>query len=126
MPRLRSRPFWTGPKGERIPVEDPLAEARKAIQAGLVVAVRGLGGFLLAADAFNRRALEGLRKAKHRPHKPFAVMGRNLEVIERECIVSPGERELLASSEAPIVVLRTGADTGLPVDLLAPGLGTSA
>ncbi len=115
--------FWTGPKGERIPVEDPLAEARKAIQAGLVVAVRGLGGFLLAADAFNRRALEGLRKAKHRPHKPFAVMGRNLEVIERECIVSPGERELLASSEAPIVVLRTGADTGLPVDLLAPGLG---
>ncbi len=115
--------FWTGPKGERIPVEDPLAEARRAIQAGLVVAVRGLGGFLLAADAFNRRALEGLRNAKHRPHKPFAVMGRNMEVIERECIVSPRERELLASSEAPIVVLRTGADTSLPVDLLAPGLG---
>lgn len=122
-PRCGPVLFWTGSKGERIPAEDPLAEAREAIQSGLVVAVRGLGGFLLAADAFNRSALEGLRKAKHRPHKPFAVMGRNMEVIERECIVSPEERELLASSQAPIVVLRTRAGTSLPVDLLAPGLG---
>ena len=118
-PRL----FWAGSNGEGIQVEDPLAEARKAIQAGEIVAVKGLGGFLLAADAFHRGALERLRKAKHRPHKPFAVMARNMEAIERECIVSEKERELLASSEAPIVVLRTRADTSLPGDLLAPGLG---
>ncbi len=115
--------FWAGSNGEGMQVEDPLAEARKAIKAGHIVAVKGLGGYLLAADAFNRIALERLRRAKHRPHKPFAVMGRSIEAIGRECMVSKEERELLTSSQAPIVVLRTRAGTSLPVDLLAPGLG---
>lgn len=115
--------FWAGPDGTVIPSDNPLEEARKAISKGKIVAVRGLGGFLLVADAAVRKPLEELRRRKNRPAKPFAVMACNMEVLEKQCLVSETERGLLSSSEAPIVILRTRPETTLPVDLLAPGLG---
>ncbi|MCK5133079.1 MAG: carbamoyltransferase HypF [Candidatus Sabulitectum sp.] len=113
---------WTDSKGNLIPVEDPLVEARLAISRGNIVAVRGLGGFLLTADATNRDALNKLRNRKNRPAKPFAVMARNLEVLSRHCFVSDTEKKLLCSSESPIVVLRTLPESTLPLNMLAPGL----
>ncbi len=108
--------------GNIVPVSDPLKETRKAISLGNIVAIRGLGGFLLTADAQNLTALKKLRERKNRPAKPFAVMARNLAVLEKNCFVSDTERELLCSSEAPIVVLKTKPESTLPFDLLAPGL----
>jgi len=113
---------WVDSKGNSLSVEDPLIAARHAISQGKIVAVRGLGGFLLAADATDKNVLERLRKIKNRPAKPFAVMARDLDVIKEHCFVSEKEEELLCSSESPIVVLRTLAGSDLPLDILAPGL----
>ncbi len=113
---------WVDSKGNSLPVEDPLIAARHAISQGKIVAVRGLGGFLLAADATDKGVLERLREIKNRPAKPFAVMARNLELVKNNCFVSEAEEKLLCSSESPIVVLRTRGDCDLPLDILTPGL----
>ena len=113
---------WADARGNLISVENPLVEARLAVSRGNIVAVRGLGGFLLVADATDADALEKLRHRKNRPAKPFAVMARNPEVLPLHCFVSDTEKKLLCSSESPIVVLRTLPGSSLPLDLLAPGL----
>ena len=115
--------FWAGPGGTVIQVNNPLEEARKAISEERIVAVRGLGGFLLVVDAFSRKGLTELRLRKNRPAKPFAVMARSMDVLKKQCFVSETEELLLESSEAPIVILRTRPETTLPGDILAPGLG---
>ena len=80
--------------------------AAAAIRAGKIVAVKGLGGFHLMADARNDKAIRLLRKRKHREEKPFALMIPSLESVKAECEVSPLEERLLCSSEAPIALLK--------------------
>jgi hydrogenase maturation protein HypF len=103
---------------------DPLRTARAALADGAVVAVRGMGGLLLAADALNRRTLLTLRQRKQRPHKPFAVMARSLDLIRSVCVTDPAVEQLLGSAEAPIVILdirHAGeTSTALPIDLITP------
>jgi len=84
---------------------DPIAEAAAQIQAGSVVAVKGLGGFHLAVDATNAAAVERLRERKQRVEKPFAVMAPDLATIEGFCEVDAQSRELLLSHQRPIVLL---------------------
>lgn len=67
---------------------DAITEARRVISEGGVVAVKGIGGFHLCCDASNEAAVELLRKRKRRPAKPFAVMARNLEVVQSVCELS--------------------------------------
>ncbi len=107
---------------------EPLAGARRCLSRGGVVGVRGVGGFLLAADAFDRSALRVLRERKHRPHKPFAVMAADVASVRRFCEVPPEAEALLTSPEAPIVILdvlpevvRAGR---LPLELLSPDAPT--
>jgi hydrogenase maturation protein HypF len=83
-----------------------LIVAAKAIRRGQIVAVKGIGGFHLLADAANERAINLLRKRKHREEKPFALMFPSLESVKSVCEVSPLEERLLLSSEAPIVLLK--------------------
>ncbi len=105
-------------------VGDPLREARATLARGGIVAVRGIGGFLLAADASNRETLRGLRSRKDRPHKALAVMAADLPTMRRCCLVPPEAARLLAAPEAPIVILDVlpeAASAGiLPFDLLTP------
>jgi hydrogenase maturation protein HypF len=104
----------------------PLQTARAMLLHGNILAVRGIGGFLLAADAFNAETLTRLRDRKNRPHKPFAVMARNLEVVRRYCNVTDESASLLSSRERPIVILDVRPDTTLnvPTDLLTPDAAT--
>ncbi|HWT84997.1 MAG TPA: carbamoyltransferase HypF, partial [Myxococcales bacterium] len=101
--------------------EAALAAAVAALRAGRIVAVKGLGGFHLAVDARDQHAVVRLRERKQRPHKPFALMARDLRQIE--AIVELGEpaRRALASSLRPIVLCprRAGAAVAPAV---APGL----
>jgi hydrogenase maturation protein HypF len=105
---------------------DPLAETRRMLAAGAVVAVRGIGGFLLAADPFNRTAVARLRRDKARPGKPFALLALDLATARRFARVSPAEAAWLSSAAAPIAILdaRAGTRPALPLDLLAPDTAT--
>jgi hydrogenase maturation protein HypF len=96
---------------------DPIAEAAARLQAGFVVAVKGLGGFHLAVDATNPAAVSRLREGKRRVEKPFAIMVANLEVARKICELDDSARALLSSPERPIVLLRkkfVGAHQGVP------------
>lgn len=76
---------------------------------GGIVAIKGLGGFHLACDASNEQAVAELRRRKRRSNKPLAVMVRDLADVERLCHVNDVERDLLAGSIRPIVLLRRRA-----------------
>jgi hydrogenase maturation protein HypF len=76
------------------------------IAQGCVIAIKGLGGYQLACDATQPAAVQRLRRLKRREAKPFALLGADLEMIERFCEVGASEREALLSAAAPIVLLR--------------------
>ncbi len=101
---------------------DPIVATLQRLQAGQIVAIKGLGGFHLACDAGNAEAVRRLRERKQREEKPFAVMAANLASITDWVEIGAAERELLQSPERPIVLLRkkAGADTAFPG--IAPGL----
>lgn len=85
---------------------EAITAARRALAAGRVVAVKGIGGFHLCCDATSRTAVALLRKRKHRPQKPLAVMMRDEEAVRRECLVTPAQEEVLCGHQKPIVLLR--------------------
>lgn len=86
-----------------------------------IVAIKGLGGFHLACDAANEQAVRELRRRKRRSNKPLAVMVRSLADAGRLCHIDDAERELLAGSIRPIVLLRRRAacESGGSPDALA-------
>ncbi len=108
-------------KGRPLAGGDILAIAGRLLREGNILAVKGLGGFLLACDATSGRAVGLLRQRKRRPAKPLAVMSATLEEAEKHCYISPDEKELLLSPQSPIVLLRWREDSGLS-PLVAPGL----
>ena len=79
------------------------------LAGGGIVAIKGLGGFHLACDAVNGQAVCELRRRKRRSNKPLAVMVRSLADAERLCHIDGIERNLLAGSVRPIVLLRRRA-----------------
>ena len=93
--------------------EAPLSRARELLQAGAVVAVKGIGGYHLAVDAANNAAVQRLRRRKERGAKPFALMVRDVAAARRLCRVSPSEAHWLAGVIRPIVLLRKRPDHGL-------------
>ncbi|MDR3405839.1 MAG: carbamoyltransferase HypF [Chthoniobacter sp.] len=99
---------------------DALAAAVRAIEDGRIIAVKGIGGFHLIADARNETVIATLRKRKHRPAKPFAVMMPSLAMAREEVAISDAEAAFLTAPSAPIVILRRRADSSLPSSL-APG-----
>lgn len=92
--------------GESVKGDSAVVSAIKALMAGKVLALKGLGGFQLACDARNNEAVTRLRDRKRKSRKPFALMARDIETIKRYCEVSPAEDSLLASRAAPIVLLK--------------------
>ena len=105
--------------GRRITADDPITSAGEHLRAGAVVAVKGLGGFHLAADAENGAALERLRERKQRVEKPFAVMVAGLAAAREFCVLEAEDEGLLVTPQRPIVLLerRPGAAVA---DAVAP------
>lgn len=81
-------------------------ETIKLLKAGNIVAIKGIGGFHIACDAQNTKAVVKLRIRKKRPFKPFAIMMRDLAQIKSICHVSGLEKRILFSPERPIVLLK--------------------
>jgi hydrogenase maturation protein HypF len=92
--------------GVRVPGDDALASAAGLLRGGKILAVKGLGGFLLACDATNDVAIQLLRDRKRRPFKPLAVMIGTLDEVRQHCVVSEKEEALLNSPQCPIVLLK--------------------
>ncbi len=90
-------------------VDDPLRAAQDLLLQGRVLAVKGLGGYHLACLATDPQALSRLRERKHRPHKPLAVMARDLDVVRSYCRVSQAEAAELEGARRPILLLRRRA-----------------
>ena len=102
--------------------DTPLTEAARLLRAGRIVAIKGLGGWQLAACAVDEEALTRLRAGKRRPHKPLALMAAGIGMIRRFCRVGEREEEALRSAAAPIVLLRRRrAGKPLP-ETVAPGM----
>jgi hydrogenase maturation protein HypF len=99
---------------------DPLAGAAARLRDGAVVAVKGLGGYHLAADVASEPAVAALRARKHREDKPFAVMVADLAGARALCRVDPAEEAMLASPRRPIVLLRRRPEEGVAASV-APG-----
>ncbi len=87
---------------------DPIAATLDLLRAGRIVAIKGLGGFHLACDARNAEAVAELRQRKQREAKPFAVMGLNAASLAEHARIGEGERALLSSVAAPIVLCPKG------------------
>ncbi|MGC8736217.1 MAG: carbamoyltransferase HypF [Dissulfurimicrobium sp.] len=112
---------WHGKDGEKIETDDPIREAAAALRQGKIVAIKGLGGFHLAADASNEEAVAELRVRKRRPSKPLAVMAADLETARLICEIDAIEAAALTSPRRPIVLLKRRMDAGLALNL-APGI----
>ena len=89
----------------RIRGRQAITEARWTILEGGIVAVKGIGGFHLCCDASNEEAVRLLRTRKKRPMEPFAVMMRDEKTADRECRITPRQREILTGHQKPILLL---------------------
>jgi hydrogenase maturation protein HypF len=96
---------------------DALSHAAILLQAGAIVAVKGLGGYHLACSAADRTAIRRLRTAKQRPAKPLAVMFASFAQLERFCTIGEAERAALASCAGPVVVCKRSPDCALPPEI---------
>jgi hydrogenase maturation protein HypF len=103
------------------PVEgEPVAGAARLLEEGRILAVKGLGGYHLAADATRAEAVARLRARKHREEKPFAVLAVDLAAARRMCVIDGAAAELLTSRARPIVLLPRRADADI-APATAPG-----
>lgn len=97
--------FWSA-RGEVLADgEAALAQAVAQLQAGAILAVKGLGGFHLMVDARQPAAIARLRAFKRRPSKPFAVMFPDVEALRRCCVLSAQEQAALESAVSPLLLL---------------------
>jgi hydrogenase maturation protein HypF len=90
---------------------EALLQTIKEIKAGKIAAVKGIGGFHLICDAGNDKAVNELRRRKHREEKPLALMFPDVEQIKQVCEVSEAEERLLLSPESPIVLLKRKSES---------------
>lgn len=100
--------------------DEILNEVVSLWQAGKIIAIKGIGGYLLTCDASNESAVQELRERKHRPSKPFALMLPNESNIAGINFKESNLSEL-RSHISPIVLLKKEADFNLP-DAVAPNL----
>ncbi|MBD3285471.1 carbamoyltransferase HypF [candidate division WOR-3 bacterium] len=92
-------------RGRAVRCSDPLKEAAEYIRRGMIVAVKGLGGYHLMCDAMNVHAVIRLRRRKRRPHKALAIMCRDISKARELACVSELEAAALLSPAAPIILM---------------------
>ncbi len=107
--------------GVQLQTDSPLAQMVLSLRDGLVVAIRGLGGFHLVVDAFSTQAVSLLRARKGRPDKPLAIMVADLATVHTLCHVDTAAEQILTQPAQPIVLLQKKDDPSL-ADNLAPGI----
>ena len=108
-------------QGNVVNESNPIAAANQLLREGKILAIKGLGGFLLACDATNDSAVRTLRHRKNRPSKPFAIMVATVDEAKKHCYVLPEEEELLTSPQSPIVLMKWRKESSVSQEV-APNL----
>ena len=93
-------------------------------EEGKIIAIKGIGGYLLTCDATNKKTIQKLRQLKHRPDKPFALLFPDLQLLKSEVEITEIEAKELESVVAPIVILnlKDTSESTLQLDDIAPNL----
>lgn len=107
--------------GEKIESIDPIRETGKLLEEGFIVAIKGNGGFHIAASTLKDEPIIKLRKSKHRSQKPFAIMARSVEAIRTFAELNTYEESLLTSPIRPIILLKKNPNYCLS-NLISPNL----
>lgn len=96
------------------------------LKQGKILAIKGVGGYLLLCDATNESSIQILRDRKRRKSKPFALLYADLEMLQADTIISPTEIKALKDKSAPIVLCKLKANTENKICLpqIAKGLDT--
>lgn len=104
--------------------EEILKQIKNSLADGKIVALKGIGGYLLLCCADSAASIQLLRTRKNRPAKPFAMLFPDIETVAQSFELNKKEEELLQSDEAPIVLLypKEFAFTNLAIKDIAPGL----
>ena len=100
---------------------EALVQCAQQLAQGAILAIKGLGGFHLAANGYSLETVKNLRTRKKRPFKPFAVMVKGMETAKRVCRISKYIGKLLCSPQAPIVLAQKAEKFPLPENI-APNL----
>ncbi len=100
-------------KEMEIECSDPVKKTVSLLKKGYILAIKGLGGFHLAVDAANHRAVVRLRRRKHREQKPLALMVKDLNAARGIAHIDETEAEILKSHQRPIVILKKRRFHGL-------------
>jgi len=108
-------------KGNLVNDSNPIAAASQLLREGRIVAIKGLGGFLLACDATNDTAVRALRQRKKRPSKPLAIMVATVADAKKHCYILPEEEKSLTSPQRPIVLMIWKEDSSVSREV-APNL----
>lgn len=99
---------------------DWLKNTINSLKTGKIIMIKGIGGYHIACNAYDKEAVIEVRKRKKRGNKPFALMG-SLKTIKKNCYVSIEEENFLKSPIAPIVILKKRNESKIP-DEVAPGI----
>ncbi len=97
-----------------------IKEATRWLEEGRTLALKGIGGFQLLADATNEEAVQRLRVRKQRGRKPFAVMFPSIAAAESAAEVDPLAKSILESPASPIVLLNGRAESRTLAPSVAP------
>lgn len=108
-------------EGKQILCNDPVEKTIDLLKDGKIIAVKGIGGYHLACDAYNVDAVKVLRERKNRPYKPFAIMIKDIGTAKKLCFINEVEEKLLSSNKRPIVLLEKKEETFLP-EQIAPNM----
>ncbi len=120
-PECGPKVYLTTNEGRLLSSKDPIREAGRLLEDGYVLAIKGYGGFHVATATTKHEPILRLRHVKHRAHKPFAVMARDLDTVRTFASVSVKEEEKLSSHTRPILLLDK-AESYYLSELIAPGL----
>lgn len=99
----------------------PVATAKQLLYEGRLIVIKGIGGYHIACNARDEKAIDVLRKRKRRPDRPLAIMAASLEPAKLICKVTDKEEEILTSRQRPIVLLEKRFPELLPHNI-APGI----
>ncbi len=119
-PKCGPQIYITDNSGKKLTSCDVIELTVNYLTSHAIVAIKGIGGFHLAANACDDSAVNKLRQKKSRARKPFALMAKDIAMIERYCYINDQERALLTSSAAPIVLLDKRKNIDLATSV-APG-----